>query len=72
MFETYDEAAELNSTCSFCGKDKFKITATEGKYDLERCATEDCEDHCKFGHKNAELQFSLGDRDTVAIVSGWV
>ena len=71
MFETYDEAADMNSKCSFCGKDKFKIIAKDGKYDLERCPTEKSE-YCEWNHSAPVVQLQLADRDTVAIVSGWV
>lgn len=76
MFDTFDEALETNSECAFCHKEKFVITTmyvldTKTLYNLERCADENCDKHCKWNHDYETIQLDLGGPDAVAIASGW-
>lgn len=71
MFDTQDEAAELNSNCAFCNLEKFRIVEEQGRYNLERCADDNCAEHCKGGHDAIITQVYLNNEDAVAIASGW-
>lgn len=74
MFDTLDQAEELNSDCTFCGKPKFKAVTTHGPdrswVDLVRCNREDCEKHCKWDHeKDAPVLVYEGHEDHARMTS---
>lgn len=80
MFDTLDEAVEMNSECAFCKKPKFKVISNyvdQGlevqNYDLVRCALPECDMHCTFNHKNEPISLPDGrdPNDMLAIGSGW-
>lgn len=71
MFDTIEEAEEINSECAFCKKPKFVVRDGEnGKFDLGRCEVDNCDRHCFGGHA-LTVEYQLGDRDSVGIASGW-
>lgn len=84
MFDTLEEAQELNSECSFCGLPKFIVrpeletfsgtnvlleTRIVG-YALIRCGVEGCTKHCMWGHKGVTIEMRIADRDSVELISG--
>lgn len=75
MFETLEEADEVNSECAFCKKNKFEVLGSYGlegnTYDLIRCSDEDCHIHCKWNHEGVTLTIQIANKDSVAIASGW-
>lgn len=80
MFDTLDEAVEMNSECAFCKKPKFipfphfvDATLTTQNYTLERCSYPDCSEHCRWDHANEQIKIT-DDReakDILSIASGW-
>lgn len=72
MFATFKEAVDTNSECAFCHKSKFVPKVNEKlRYDLIRCADEDCEFHCKWDHESVVMKIELGGPDVISIASGW-
>lgn len=77
LFDTLDEAQDVNSDCVFCGKPKFLIAKSKNPrntekivYSLERCPDPECSKHCHFNH-TMSIQIPDGREDTVEIASGW-
>lgn len=79
MFDTYEEAKELQIICQFCGKPKQTILGIikDGKemtFTLARCEAPGCEIHC-FGCKDVvELATdAVSQSDLIAATqfNGW-
>lgn len=71
MFETKQEAEELNSECVFCEREKFRVVPSGDRYNLERCDNPDCAVHCHGGHTQTITLSYLNNSDAVSIASGW-
>ena len=73
MFDTVDEAVEMNSQCTFCNKTKFVVVQQpdNGPVSLERCISSDCEQHCGWGHEpKINMDFNVDHHDVMNIIRG--
>lgn len=74
LFDTFEDAVDLDSECVFCKKSKFvvfRIQNAEGKeqFGVDRCVKEFCDEHCKWDHQDRTYTLDWSDEDHVGMVS---